>query len=207
MESLRLSVVRLRLTRWGEAVNILEDPTLGQLEPDPDEVEVAKTILVKITTLFESSTSMIANESVEDLAPTNMKQPVHGLLTILEDIASERSKTTNFPKPRKSTLSKKSIADLAEKSANYINELEEYFPAARRQRDLWESEMLSIVGKHPLEDLENAAIGIDPWMSTIRRPKNNLIDRSGYFVGQNAGYFVGNNCSSISSTFMLPRTE
>lgn len=30
-QALRLSVIRLRLTRWGEAVNIYSDPLLGHL--------------------------------------------------------------------------------------------------------------------------------------------------------------------------------
>jgi hypothetical protein len=44
-ELISLACARLRLTRWGEAVNILEDPKLGRPDASPPEVQTAQNAL------------------------------------------------------------------------------------------------------------------------------------------------------------------
>ena len=43
---LALNCARLRLTRWGQAVNIYEDPNLGRPDAKPAEIQTAKDTLL-----------------------------------------------------------------------------------------------------------------------------------------------------------------
>ncbi|KAH8585809.1 prion-inhibition and propagation-domain-containing protein [Bisporella sp. PMI_857] len=45
---LALNCARLRLTRWGESVNIYDDPKLGRQDTTATEIQLAKDALLKI---------------------------------------------------------------------------------------------------------------------------------------------------------------
>jgi hypothetical protein len=49
---LALNCARLRLTRWGQAVNIYDDPKLGRQDATPAEIQTAKDTLHHILRLF-----------------------------------------------------------------------------------------------------------------------------------------------------------
>ena len=50
---LSLDFARLRLTRWGQAVNIFEDPNLGRPDATSDEIQTVKQSLLQILALFQ----------------------------------------------------------------------------------------------------------------------------------------------------------
>jgi hypothetical protein len=52
---LTLNCARLRLTRWGQAVNIYEDPKLGKPDVTSAEVRTVKDTLYQILILFAST--------------------------------------------------------------------------------------------------------------------------------------------------------
>jgi len=52
---LSLDCARLRLTRWGKAVDIYEDPKLGRPDATSAELQIAEETLVQILLLFENS--------------------------------------------------------------------------------------------------------------------------------------------------------
>jgi hypothetical protein len=52
---LTLDLLRLRLSRWGEAVNIYEDPQLGNTTASLVELQNAKDTLLQILVLFADS--------------------------------------------------------------------------------------------------------------------------------------------------------
>src|SRR5664279_368405 len=52
---LTLNLLKLRLTRWGEAVNIHNDPQLGQPTATPDTIGMAKSALFQVLILFADS--------------------------------------------------------------------------------------------------------------------------------------------------------
>ncbi len=54
---LRLSCARLRLTRWGKAVDIYHDPRFGETTP---ETQLVKDTLLQILVLFERSAKVSA---------------------------------------------------------------------------------------------------------------------------------------------------
>jgi hypothetical protein len=49
---LTMSCARLRLTRWGESVNIYNDPRLGKPDATAPEIQLAKDTLLQIVVLF-----------------------------------------------------------------------------------------------------------------------------------------------------------
>ncbi|OBT82393.1 hypothetical protein VE02_09584 [Pseudogymnoascus sp. 03VT05] len=49
---LALDCARLRLTRWGESVNIYNDPKLGRQDATATEIQLAKDVLLQILVLF-----------------------------------------------------------------------------------------------------------------------------------------------------------
>jgi hypothetical protein len=49
---------RLRLTRWGESVNIYDDPKLGRQDATATEIQLAKDALLQILMLFADTESI-----------------------------------------------------------------------------------------------------------------------------------------------------
>jgi hypothetical protein len=49
---LTMSCARLRLTRWGESVNVYNDPRLGKPDATAPEIQLAKDTLLQIVVLF-----------------------------------------------------------------------------------------------------------------------------------------------------------
>jgi hypothetical protein len=55
---LALNYARLRLTRWGESVNIYDDPQLGRQDATAAEIQLAKDALLQILVLFADTESI-----------------------------------------------------------------------------------------------------------------------------------------------------
>lgn len=53
-----LGFARLRLTRWGESVNIYDDPKLGKQDATTTEIQLAKDALLQILVLFANTESI-----------------------------------------------------------------------------------------------------------------------------------------------------
>lgn len=89
---LELSVLRLRLTRWGEAVKIYDKPALGYYKPHPDDFKEARQALVDIIALFDTE-NPAANG---DFTPQNaMDNDTLLLQEALGAIAAERFRQAN----------------------------------------------------------------------------------------------------------------
>jgi hypothetical protein len=58
---LALNYARLCLTRWGESVNIYNDPTLGRRDATTTEIQLAKDTLLQILMLFADTKSISKN--------------------------------------------------------------------------------------------------------------------------------------------------
>ncbi|KAH6960037.1 hypothetical protein BKA56DRAFT_624057 [Ilyonectria sp. MPI-CAGE-AT-0026] len=167
---LRLSILRLRLTRWGEAVKIYCDPRFGEAEPDPDDqkdLKDAKNALVELITQF-------ADDETEGCStpdqPTDREGVPPLLFTILDEIACKRRVHCQHP-----SLLETRVLALGERTKLLVkagsvcaDELEEAFSAPQGQRKLFYEEMGvldSVPDKTVLEVLQRAARGIDYWMS------------------------------------------
>jgi len=197
--TLRLSVLRIRLTRWGEAVNIYRDPKLGEAEPHPDDLMEAKNALVELITRFEAL-SANANDETEGSTP-DQPADCEGapplLFTKLDEIACKRRDHRQHPgllETRVLALGERTKL-LVEAGSVCVDRLEEAFPASQRQRKLCHEEVAGVLGGTLLKVLQRAASGIDHWISPDDRNQI-FFDNSGRTI--NCGIVLGVN-SGFSS--------
>ncbi|KAL7956846.1 prion-inhibition and propagation domain-containing protein [Trichoderma compactum] len=98
---LKLTLLKLRLSRWGAAVDIYSDPQLGNSTATKDDVETAKDTLLQILLLFEDSKTIsdkyklkaAKNEAVEGQHPNTdltedmgVTSDISGLVESLEQL-------------------------------------------------------------------------------------------------------------------------
>jgi hypothetical protein len=63
-DQLVLGRTRLCLARWGESVNIYDDPRLGRSDATAKEIQLAKDTLLQILVLFSSTESISTKHNV-----------------------------------------------------------------------------------------------------------------------------------------------
>ncbi|KAK0622437.1 prion-inhibition and propagation-domain-containing protein [Immersiella caudata] len=66
---LKLTALRLRLSRWGEAVHVYDDPQLGSPAASKAELQAAKDTLLQIFVLFEDSNKISKKFGITGDAP------------------------------------------------------------------------------------------------------------------------------------------
>jgi hypothetical protein len=181
-EKMNHSVLRLRLTRWGKAVNIDDKPVLGSYDPQPDELSEIKKFLVSIITFFDSENGPLDEgfiyENVENQEAERLQKALHM-------IASER-------RPGGKSLIDFQNSKLAQWTwkhsqpvADAIGHLEHHF-GSEELRELCAEERLRINDEGLLKLLGDIVYQLDPWMSTA-------IDPGVYTFSHHAGHVVYNN--------------
>ena len=101
-----LGCARLRLTRWGESVNIYDDPRLGRPDAIIAEIQVAKDILLQILVLFADTEGIskkyrLAAKAGEDLSAFStggMDATLVALDTKMNGLAIKRQNGSRFLK-------------------------------------------------------------------------------------------------------------
>jgi hypothetical protein len=163
--ALRLRILRLRLGRWGEAVNIYHDLKLGQANPDPEDIEEIKATLVKLIALFENS-----NEEADGhrLSISDGVQHLPTLFKVLAEMETKRPRHPGLLSPRGLVLGGQPEL-LVRDACACIDKLEECFPAAQRQQELCNKEKADIKDASVLQTLQKEARGFDPWISPARK--------------------------------------
>ncbi|OBT42031.1 hypothetical protein VE00_07427 [Pseudogymnoascus sp. WSF 3629] len=112
---LALDCARLRLTRWGESVNIYDDPKLGR--QDATEIQLANDVLLQILVLFAdtegtSKKYKLTAKADEDLSASSLKDLLEQIVSLLDEI--ERL----FPAPRsQTTLVQQEIAKIGDRQS------------------------------------------------------------------------------------------
>ncbi|KAH8710025.1 hypothetical protein GQ44DRAFT_731325 [Phaeosphaeriaceae sp. PMI808] len=184
-EILDLSIIRLRLTRWGEAVKINEKPALSHYDPIPDELIMTRQALVHFITLFDIGSSD-ANVIVTHL--TDMDEEVQ-LRDSLGAIASER------PLEGKSLLESQHLGlsgwsnGQSQRASSFINSLENLF-GSQHLRELSASEWLRINNKRVVDYLCSDGRDLDPWMyNNIAATVNN---NSSLYINTGSGVQFNN---------------
>ena len=140
---IKLDCARLRLTRWGESVDIRNDPELSYLNPKPTEVQTAKKTLFQILVLFED-TSKISNkykleakagDDISVFSSNDMDPSVRGLNNMMRELAIKRQKNSSLLKITTWALYRSSdFKQLIENIIILIEQLENLFPASSAQR-------------------------------------------------------------------------
>ncbi|PMD47093.1 hypothetical protein L207DRAFT_627817 [Hyaloscypha variabilis F] len=183
-EALQLSAIRLRLTRWGEAVNIYEKPALVDYDPDPDDLHETRQALAAIITLFDSR-KRVKNEIVPRLDDMSQKEQL--LQERLRTIASERSRggRSLLEPPNLVTGGWSELP--YERASSSISRLEQLF-GSEFLRDLCAEERLRINDEGALACLEVVinSQDLDPWMAIYLRSNHNFIGE--FFVHSGTGY-------------------
>ncbi|KFY22013.1 hypothetical protein V491_02907 [Pseudogymnoascus sp. VKM F-3775] len=167
---LTLNCLRLRLTRWGESVNIYDDPKLGRQNATVTEVELAKDALVQILVLFADTQSISkkykstakAGEDLSAYSTGDMDPKAAVLDTKMKGLATQRQKKGRFLKLSSWALYHRStLKDLLGQMVSLIDEIEKLFPAPQSQTTLVQREAAEIGDKQSLELIEDAATDVD----------------------------------------------
>ncbi|KIJ42901.1 hypothetical protein M422DRAFT_229180 [Sphaerobolus stellatus SS14] len=124
-----LDSARLRLTRWGQAVHVYDDPKLGRPGASVEDVRLAGEILFQILVLF-SNTEKISKEYQLVPETTQMGPVATELRRKIIDLATRRTKKG----PRLLKLAEWALKDasqfksLREDVLTLLDQLEKHFP-------------------------------------------------------------------------------
>jgi uncharacterized small protein (DUF1192 family) len=167
---LTLNCARLRLTRWGESVNIYDDPKLGRQDATAAEIQLAKDVLLQILVLFADTESISkkykltakAGEDLSAYSTGDMDPKIVALDNKMKGLAIQRQKRGRFLKLTSWALYHRStLKDLLEQIASLLDEIERLFPAPQARTTLVQQEAAAIGDKQALKLLEDIATGID----------------------------------------------
>jgi hypothetical protein len=174
---LTLNCARLRLTRWGRAINIYNDPQLGNPNASPAEVQTAKDTLIQILVLF-ANTEKISNKyklssnagGLSVYSTSDMDPALLALNNKMRDLAIKRQKGTGLLKKTSWALYHNSeFSKLIEDITTLIDNLENLFPAPASQLELVKQEAAEMKDKQKLQLVENAADGVDELLHAVAK--------------------------------------
>lgn len=169
-ELISLDCARLRLTRWGEAVNIHEDPKLGRPYASRYEVETAKNALHQILVLFADTEKIskkyrLEGKNGDDIAvlgSTDLDPTVFGLRNKMKELAIRRQRGASVLKTSTWALYHRSqLKDLVEGIISLVDSIEKIFPAPEKKLALVEEEMEEIRDQDQLKLVKDAASNVD----------------------------------------------
>lgn len=166
-----LECTRLRLTRWGQAVNIYDDPRLGRPDASPEEVQLACNILHQVLVLFANTKEISENyrteiepkKNIAILGRADLNSFVAELSNKMRTLAFRRRKNgTSVLKTTSWALYDRSeFADLIQGVTSLVGNLESLFPASQCQRAA-QDEAMDLGGEQALLSIQSAAQGVDP---------------------------------------------
>ncbi|KAL5610634.1 hypothetical protein FOBRF1_006751 [Fusarium oxysporum] len=170
---LKLDIAKTRLSRWGEAVAIHEDPRFATNAPDDRDGRQAKAILEEIGLLFQtvqkSSKRYEINSSEDDLAcleDNDMQPVVRRLHSRLGLVARQRQKQTGLLKKAVWALhDNRNFDKLVEQVTGFVDDLEKLFPVETTCRRLVELEIEEVDDEPSMLALYGAAVDTDKVLS------------------------------------------
>ncbi|KAL8978288.1 MAG: hypothetical protein Q9205_006093 [Flavoplaca limonia] len=163
---LALNCSRLRLARWGQAVDILNDPKMGMPDATPEQVQTVKDTLYQILVLFansaKTSQQYTTGEDVSVLSSDSMDSTFLALNNKMRELAIKRQKRSNILKITHWALYRKSeFKNLIEGISTFIDNIEKIFPAPQAQVTLVRQEATELHDRGDLELVQSAAEGVD----------------------------------------------
>jgi Prion-inhibition and propagation len=175
---LTLDLLRLRLSRWGEAVSIYEDPQLGNPNASLTELQAAKDTLVHLLFLFADSEKVstkfklsakagdLSQFASTDLGPRELV--VHNRM---RELALKRQKKGSILKLASWALYHgEEFTKLVDDISKLLDGLEKIFPAAARQQTLVRQAIaIAAPEEQNLHILENISDGVDKLLQTTTR--------------------------------------
>ncbi|KAI0806507.1 prion-inhibition and propagation-domain-containing protein [Xylaria sp. FL0064] len=177
---LKLDIAKTRLSRWGQAVAINEDPRFATDRPQDTPFQQVQAILEEIGQLFstlqKASKRYAIGAKPEDLEVLQSQdmQPVaqrlHNRLNAVVGLRQkQRQKKTSFLKKAAWALyDAKNFEKLVEQITGFIDDLETLFPVEDARHTLVEMEIEEIKEDEPsLKVLQSAAEDTDSVLSEV----------------------------------------
>ncbi|KAI1110207.1 heterokaryon incompatibility protein s [Nemania sp. NC0429] len=186
---LKLDVARTRLSRWGQAVGINQDPRFATDKPGDEPVQQVQDILEEIDQLFQNLenaskryTRRAKKEDLEHLQIEAMQPVARKVHSRLDAIVTQRQKATSFV--RKATWALydgKNFEKLVNEVAGFVDALEKLFPGNEAVRHtLVEMEIEEVDDEPSLGALQNAAANTDIVLAQVVAKKLETIGARNY---------------------------
>ncbi|KAL8855251.1 MAG: hypothetical protein Q9178_008093 [Gyalolechia marmorata] len=175
---LALNCSRIRLTRWGQAVDILNDPKLGRPDATAPEIRTVKDTLSQILVLFADSAKIsqqyklnaTASEDLSVLSSDNIDSAIIALSNNMRELAIKRQKSSNILRISQWALYRRSeFKSLIEGISSLIDSIEKIFPAPEAQLTLVRQEAAQLHDRRALELVETTAEGVDGLLQNAAR--------------------------------------
>lgn len=197
---LTLSMVRLRLSRWGEAVDIYGDPQFGNPNATNEDLQLVKNTLLQILVLFADTEKLSKKFRLTgksgDLSScaASETEPTHSLANKMRDLAIKRQKRTSLVKLTSWALyDGAEFTKLIDNITKLIDNLQRLFPAPETEAKLVKKEVEIVNNKQELHTLEKAVGDADMLFRTTAagaRTGHLYIDTE---ASENAKMFNGNS--------------
>lgn len=167
---IRLDIARLRLSRWGPAVDIGHNPDFAVIDPSTDEARTAKRTLEQLLKLFRDaytqSYDFKSEAREEDLAVfdprTNTNQGIMVLRTTIQALTRKRQKSTGLSKKISWALYKqKYFSRLIDDIQELLDGLEKIFPVQETYKRLVEDEVGEVQDETSLRMMSEASLETD----------------------------------------------
>lgn len=170
---LKLDTAEMRLSRWGQAIGINDDPRFTRDQPGEKSVQHVQAILEEIDQLFQTLkkaskryTIGALQEDLEHLQIQAMNPVARKLHNRLNGIISQRQKGTSLLKKTKWALYEgKNHEKLIEQVTGFVDDLEKLFPVENARRTLVEMEIEEVNDEPSLTALQNAATDTDSFLT------------------------------------------
>jgi len=175
---LTMSCARLRLTRWGQSVNIYNDPRLGKPDATAPEIQLAKDTLLQIVGLFAQTDEISkkykltakVGEDLSAFSATDMDPALIALDNKMKELAMKRQKGSRFLKLTSWAIHYRAeFRHLIDDITSLIDNIEKLFPAPEAQITLVRQEAAEVGDKQSLELIENTAKGVDSLLQNAAR--------------------------------------
>jgi hypothetical protein len=210
---LKVGVVKLRLTRWGQSVglaNLSDAKSLRETKLSPEDVPKVQDLLAGILDQI-SDADMYAqrfkkrNPAASTLDPEKDLDDVSASLhRQMDELVKRRQGNSEIESEELTIYEEKYFVRLIDDTSTLVNDLIELFPAVLdEQRKLCEQEVLEMEKiKDGLPMLKEAAAGQDQLLSdTVVKviQSTTTYTNSVVFSGPNSGFQIGNNKGRVSN--------
>jgi hypothetical protein len=175
---LSLDCAMLRLSRWGDAVNVHEDPKLGKPDATATEIQAAKNALHQILLLFEKAEKVSKKYRLKRttsidpdlLAPDDLDHKIVGLRNKMKDMALARQKDTSvLRKTSWAIYDRSELESLVNGIVSLVDSIEKLFPAPEARLVLAKQEAASIQNTEELKLLTLVDEKIDSLLVTAAK--------------------------------------
>lgn len=179
---LKLDIAKVRLTRWGQSVNIHEDDTFTTFKQGSGPAVSARQILEHLLVLF-SETQKVSDryntsytERPSALAPKDISfgldAPFLGLHNRMQELCRQRQRRLGLGKKTYWALyDRNKFQTLIQQATEFIETLEKLFPAEAKRRSLASQEVEGVGDLSMLKALKETAAGVDEELSEAAKEK------------------------------------